>query len=97
MTLHRHHYFLLGLVLLFLGIQFRLVESFVMNAPASEFVSKRMGDEKEQATLGIASLFSPAASTPLRKVTPPQWLGWVLLSLGSVLVLHALAMPKPSG
>ena len=29
-----------------------------------------------------------------RVVHPPEWLGWLFLSLGGVLVLHSFAMPK---
>ena len=37
------------------------------------------------------------ASIGRKVVQPPQWLGYALLSVGSVLVLHSLAMPKPGG
>jgi hypothetical protein len=30
-------------------------------------------------------------------IHPPEWIGWMLISLGSVLVLHSLAMPKGPG
>ena len=35
--------FMLGVVLLLLGIQFRLVNTFVLNEKASQFVEKRLG------------------------------------------------------
>ena len=39
----------------------------------------------------------PAVGPALRKtVVPPDWIGWALVSLGSVLILHALALPKPA-
>ena len=28
-------------------------------------------------------------------VVPPEWLGWATVSVGSVLILHSLAMPRP--
>jgi hypothetical protein len=30
-------------------------------------------------------------------VKPPEWLGWCLMSVGAVLALHSLSMPKPGG
>jgi hypothetical protein len=33
---------------------------------------------------------------PRKTVRPPQWLGWLMLSAGGVLVMHSLAMPKPA-
>jgi hypothetical protein len=31
----------------------------------------------------------------LREIKPPKWIGYSLLSVGGVLVLHALSMKKP--
>ena len=55
-------------------------------------------------TPGTKSLVSVSAQSPVlaplgtaavnRVVHPPEWIGWMLLSLGSVLILHSLAMPK---
>jgi hypothetical protein len=33
--------------------------------------------------------------TPRRTLRPPTWLGFALISIGAVLVLHSLAMKKP--
>jgi len=95
--LNRNHYFLMGLVLLFLGLQFRFVESIVLNQPTSEFLAKRLGTPQENATFRLTSLFPRETTTPLRTVTPPRWIGWALVSVGAVLILHALAMRKPEG
>jgi hypothetical protein len=32
---------------------------------------------------------------PRKKVRPPGWLAWALISVGGVFVLHSLAMKKP--
>ncbi len=96
MKLNRNHYFLMGLVILFLGLQFRMVESVVLNQPTSEFLAQRLGTPQENATFRLTSLMGKA-NTPLRTITPPRWIGWALVSAGAVLVLHALAMKKPEG
>jgi hypothetical protein len=99
--MNRHHYFMVGLVVLYAGLQFRCVESYVLNERASTFLAQRFGsaDDAPRFLLGqaLSPLLPGRASGPLRTVTPPEWIGWALLSIGSVLVLHSLAMPKPGG
>ncbi|MBX3411287.1 MAG: hypothetical protein KF708_01115 [Pirellulales bacterium] len=89
--INRNQYFLIGLVLLFLGIQFRLVDSVVLTPDFSRFLSQRFG---QKATNPVA--FLPAAGPAVAKtVRPPEWLGYSLMSIGSVLILHSLAMKRP--
>src|SRR5205823_13661434 len=98
--MNRNHFFLVGLVLLYVGLQFRFVETFVLNDKSSKFLAQRLGPGESSGVLNITQatqrIFPVSMSTPsTRSVTPPDWVGWALLSIGSVLVLHALAMPKP--
>jgi hypothetical protein len=89
--LNRNHYFLIGLILLFLGLQFRMVDTVVLNEPVSQVV-RRQG----QGTGGQPLAFAQRLVTPqLHAVRPPKYIGWVLLSVGGVLVLQSFAMPKP--
>jgi hypothetical protein len=94
--INRNQYFMLGLVLLLLGLQVRSVENYVLNEKASRFVAERltptMGDD------GSMRSFMPAAGPiPRRTLHPPVWLGYALMSTGAVLVLHSLAMKRPGG
>jgi hypothetical protein len=93
MELNRNQFFMAGLVFLFLGIQFRLIDSFTLNEKTTRFLASRMQD-KSQASTGLLAQATPMARKVLQ---PPQWVGYALLSVGSVLVLHSLAMPKPGG
>ena len=43
------------------------------------------------------NLAASMGPTPRRTIHPPEWIGYALLSVGSVLVLHSLAMKKPGG
>lgn len=95
MELNRNQFFLLGLVVLFLGIEFRLVESFVLNEKCTKFIMERA--KKSEGGLSLSSLMPTAGTAPRRTVRPPDWIGWALVSIGAVLVLHSLAMPKPGG
>ena len=100
MELNRNQYFMIGLVLLFLGLQFKFVESYVLTDDAAKFVAKRLGKDKPAEGAGVVSqsFMSVASASPgaqQRTVQPPAWLGWALMSVGAVLILHSLAMTRP--
>jgi hypothetical protein len=91
MELNRPQMYLAGVVVLLLGLQFRLVESIVLTEPATKFVAEKF----ESGELASTAPNWLAQSVPVKKtVTPPKWLGWSLLSIGGVMVLHSLAMRK---
>ena len=97
MEISRNQYFMAGLVLLFLGIQFRAIESVELK----EQFAKLMAAKSDQPLISVSAqspILEPIAAAPANRVVrPPDWIGWMLLSLGSVLVLHSLAMPKGGG
>ena len=98
MELNRNQYFLMGLVILALGIQLRLVDSYILNQASSKFLAGRLGTPKQQAgaeALPLLDIASTGATESLRRVRPPVWLGWALISISAVLILHSLAMKKP--
>jgi hypothetical protein len=97
MELNRNQFFMLGLVVLFLGIQLRFVESFVLNDKATKFLAERLSKDKPVASAIAPTLdIAPSGSSgSLRTIKPPEWLGWALISVGSVLILHSMAMKKP--
>jgi hypothetical protein len=86
---NRQHILFLGLLLFFAGIQFRMVESFTLSEKSSHFVSAQMGHagQRPQGIWGN--------NLPGRKVVePPKWLGFALMSVGSVLTLKSLTMGR---
>ena len=98
MELNRNHYFLVGVILLLLGAEFRQVESFVLTPELTNFLARRTGHPVaavSAVTRSILQMEKPAFITT--SVKPPEWLGWLFLSAGAVLVLHSWAMPKPGG
>ncbi len=98
MDLNRNQFFMAGLVVLLLGIQLRMVETFVLNERATQFLAQRMQQLRgnEVASAGsLPTLFAAQAPIARHRLQPPPWLGWALVSVGSVLVLHSLAMKKP--
>jgi len=46
MEINRNQYFLIGLVILLLGLQVRMVETYVLNEKASKFLAERLSPER---------------------------------------------------
>jgi hypothetical protein len=95
MDITRNQYFFAGLVCLLMGAQFRMVESFELTPEFTQFLAERTGHPL--ASVGAATQTLAPAEKPLVKKTvyPPDWIGWSLISLGSVLILHSWGMKKP--
>jgi len=97
MEINRNQYFLAGLVLLFLGIQFRMIDSVVLTPEFTKFLAARSEHPVVAATNTMDAVMGTDIKLPPKTVRPPEWLGWSLASIGSVLILHSLAMNKPPG
>ncbi|MBL9091186.1 MAG: hypothetical protein JNL96_08170 [Planctomycetaceae bacterium] len=97
MELNRYHYFIAGVIVLLIGVQLRMVESFVLNEDTTRYLMEQSGDPTHQVVKKTAEMFPAAGPLPRKTIVPPQWIGWASISLGSVLILHSLAMPKPAG
>lgn len=83
-----HYLLIVGLLLFFTGVQFRMVESFTLSEPSSQFVSVQMGARLQPQP-------SAWGTGPGRKVVePPRWLGLALMSVGSVLTLKGIALNR---
>lgn len=93
--LNRNHYFMAGLVVLLLGIQFRMVDSYVLNSRATSYLMEIKGKVSDEGVSQPRILPAMGAS-PRKVIHPPAWLGWAMMSVGGVLVLQSLAMPKPA-
>ena len=95
MDMSRSQLFFAGLVLLFLGIQFRVTETITLTPEFTRYLAERAEHPALAAANAVDALAGTKTSIPPKTFPPPDWLGWSLVSLGSVLVLHSLAMPKP--
>lgn len=90
--------FLAGVVALLLGIQFRFVDTFVLNERVSKLlknkkqVASAIYDEGDYASQSYSD-YDPTwdsglATGPVRReLKPPRWLGWSLIHAGVVLIL----------
>jgi hypothetical protein len=96
MDITRYHVFLVGTVMVLLGLEFRFVDSVVLTPKATRYLAEQTGNPAVAASDAIGSLAGGEAVLPSKVVRPPEWLSWFLVSLGSVLILQSCAMPKPS-
>jgi hypothetical protein len=90
----RNRYFLIGVLLILAGIQFRLVESFVLNEPTTRTLARLSRNSPvttNQPTNNFLMNFYPH---PKKRVQPPRWLGLALIAAGTVISLHSFAMPR---
>ncbi|MCA9132457.1 MAG: hypothetical protein KDA45_04860 [Planctomycetales bacterium] len=94
MEFDRNRYFMIGILLFLLGIQFRMVESFVLNETSTRALAKMVKDSPLASQDFGTQLYLEVHPSPKKKVQPPHWLGWALLSSGGVICLHAMVLPK---
>jgi hypothetical protein len=93
MDLNRHQFFFIGFLVLLIGLQFRYVSAYVLNPEATRFLAERTGQSAPAYAFLSATQGTTAA--PRKEIRPPEWLSWCLISVGAVLCLHSLAMPRP--
>jgi hypothetical protein len=96
MQMTRNRYFLIGMLLILLGVQFRMVESVVLNAPTTKALARVTKDTPVASNDFISNLMMQVSS-PTKRVAPPRWLGLAMIAVGAVVALHALALPKNHG
>lgn len=98
MDLNRNQFMLIGLILLLLGVQLRLIDTFVLNEESTRFLAQQKMKAEQPKTWTFPASLTAKAPVPVitrKKIKPPRWLGLTLISIGTVLVLHSLAMRKP--
>jgi hypothetical protein len=93
MELNRNQYFFIGLVILLIGVQLRMVSSYTLTHEATKFLAKNAQTSASDSAL--LSISSDMGSQHQKTIQPPEWIGWCLMSVGGVLILHSLAMRKP--
>jgi hypothetical protein len=94
MDLNRNQFFFIGLMVLLIGVQVRYVSAYILNPQTTKFLAERTGQSTPAGTTFLAAVAGTPAA-PRKVVQPPDWLPWCLISIGAVLCLHSLAMPKP--
>ncbi len=92
-----------GIVILAIGIQFRMVDTFVMTPKASQFIEQKLS-QGQLATANDPYGYSSYSSYDTllmsggpalkKQFTPPRWLGWAMVSVGAVMLLHGLTLKR---
>jgi len=95
MDITRNQFFLAGLVLLFLGLQFRAIDSFVLTPEFTQVLAEGTGHPLASVNAAGAAVSPSEKPVAKKNVRPPEWIGWALISFGTTLILHSLAMKKP--
>jgi len=94
MDMNRNHWFLIGLVVLLLGIQLRMVQSYTLTPEFTQFLAERTGHPLAAVNAATQSLTPSQRPMARKTIVLPEWSGWFLLSIGSVFILHAMALKK---
>lgn len=95
MEINRNQYFMVGIIILLLGLQLRAVNSYVLNEEATQLLAKTTARQPSTTETLVASI---APGQMNRKVIrPPEWCGWCIASIGAILILHSLALKKSGG
>lgn len=91
----RNRYFTVGVVLFLLGIQFRMIDTYVLNDSSTRALY-RFAKNSQIANSGpnMTDIYMSASPSAKKSIQPPPWLGWAMLTAGGVMSLHALALPK---
>ena len=95
MDITRNQYFFAGLLSILLGVQFRLVESFELTPNFTQFLAERTGHPLASVNEATQTLTQSDKAMARKVVRPPDWIGWSMISIGSVLILHSWGMKKP--
>ena len=89
---NRHQILMAGCLVLALGTQFRLVQTYVFADSASRYIEPLMSFQQPAEEQAPAEEALPAAHQYVLHI--PDWMGWLLLTIGGALVLHSLSIPR---
>ena len=95
MDINRNQFFMVGVLVLLLGIQLRVVDRYELNEKATRVLAKETVEDNSIQASFLWFTDTTDASIPHKVIKPPEWSGWCLISIGSVLILHSLALKKP--
>jgi hypothetical protein len=94
MSMYRNRYFLLGTLFILLGIQFRMVDSFVLNESATRALAKITKQTAVADNSAMSNFMMSVYPNPTKRVQPPRWLGLAMIAIGTVMSCHAISLPR---
>jgi hypothetical protein len=90
----RQRWLLFGVLLILLGFQFRMVQSFSLNENATRVLAKVTQQTPMADSSGMTNVYMNVAPNPSKTITPPRWIGVAMIAIGSVMTLQSFAMPR---
>ena len=90
----RNRYFLIGMLLILIGIQFRMVESVVLNEQTTRALARVTNTKAVASSDMMSSLLMQVYPSPKKRIAPPRWIGLAMIAVGAVVSLHAIAIPR---
>jgi len=94
MDITRNQFFFAGLACLLMGLQFRMVDSIELTPEFTQFLAERTGHPLASVSATTQSLTQSEKPLVKKTIKPADWIGFSLISLGSVLILHSWGMKK---
>ena len=91
--MNRNHYLMLGTVLLLVGIAIFKVDNVTLTEETTKFMAQATAPEGS----GDGTTVLQPAVVPKKTFRIPPAVRFALISIGAVLMLHAIAMQKPGG
>lgn len=90
----RNHFICYGLILLGIGLQLLVFQSFVLTEDASKFYYEKVEREIDPDYREVNRVVSAGTNLPFarKKIEHPSWLGWPFVSVGAVLLFQSIAM-----
>ena len=94
MSMYRNRYFLLGVLFILLGVQFRMVDSFVLNESTTRALAKISKKTSVADNSSMTNFMMQIYPKPTKRITPPRWLGLAFIAVGAVMGCHAISLPR---
>lgn len=94
MEISRNQWFVIGFVVLFIGIQFRLIHSYTLTPEATKVLAKRMGHPVAATDDAMTGVVGGGTKIPGKTLIPPEWIGFSLISMGAVIFLLCITQKK---
>lgn len=92
----RYHVWLyIGAMVFLLGLQMRMVQTFVFTPESTRVMNDWLGPEQPAAT-GTLTRLAIEHHIAQKQYQPPEWLGYALMSAGGVMIVQGFFLRNNS-